>query len=139
VPPQERVSAKAFRALVAKKGPQRPWSNAKRSTCLSGHRHPSKLEQRTCDGLRLQYGEPGGDEFVTVHTSMPLLSMMRKGPCKIESASVDFVVWRQEEGCDPPWYVVRLIEAKGRASREWKRTKAALESSYGIPVEVITQ
>lgn len=90
-----------------------------------------------CDRLRPEVAACAG-LALGVHVRLPLPALAADGT--VPGANVDFVVWERgyRDGW-PVWTVRRLVEAKGRPAREWCRTRAALEASYGVGVEVMTK
>lgn len=110
----------------------RPWSNAVPTTCGMGHNHPSRLEAKTCDLLCLEYLN---DETVSIarQVRFPLLAVCGSFDRPL-GMTIDFVVWRHLGNAVT---ISRLIDAKGRKSREWERGKAALEATLGVKVEEV--
>lgn len=131
----ERMSSAAYRDLAGKPskgGPpwkRRPWSNAKPTECPDGHKHASKLEARVCGRLR---GQLVGGQTLVQQVRLPLWSLASDERDRPRYATIDFGIIEANR-------LVRLIDAKGRKSREWDRGAAAVEAAYGIPVEVITR
>jgi hypothetical protein len=110
----------------------RKWSNAKRTVCAMGHTHDSKLEARVCDRLAA-IPQPLGT-MVLRGVRYPLLSSCRAFD-RPTYMTIDFSVYTLGNGTG--WHLTRLIDAKGRTSREWTRGKAALEASVGVKVEEV--
>jgi len=107
----------------------RPWSAAIATNCAAGHRHVSRLEARVCDRLAPWCASQGYVLFQQVR--LPLFALAPRTNGRPLYASIDFaVLWNGK--------VMRLIDAKGRVSREWIRGAAALEASTGVKVEEAT-
>ncbi len=107
---------------------RRPWSNAKRTDCAGGHIHASKMEAKVCNRLSLECAAEGWTLFQ--QPRFPLLSIAPKDTGKPEVYTPDFAIWAAGK-------LQRIVEAKGRVSRDFTLRKAAFESSFGVPVEVV--
>lgn len=108
-----------------------PWSRARRTTCRQRHAHPSGLEARTCDALALECAASGATLFRSV--GFPLLSIAPKENGTPETWRADFVVWAEGK-------IQRVVEAKGRRSRDFELRMRAFLSTYpGVRVEVVTR
>lgn len=111
--------------------PASPWSAAKPTECGRGHRHGSKNEARLCGVV---HAEAAADEVVFVGARCVLWAVDpdEKGPLYFRP---DFVVVGPDlEGRRVPR---RCYDAKGRQSRDWRRGKAAFETTYRIKVEEV--
>lgn len=107
----------------------RPWSTAKPTTCAAGHRHASRLEARVCAQLTAELVPP--HQTLLQQVRLPLLAVAPDRRGRPLYATVDFVVLEAGR-------IVRLVDAKGRVSRDWRRGVAALEATYHMQVEEIT-
>lgn len=106
----------------------RPWSAAIPSSCPAGHRHASRLEARVCARLAL---EARADRLTLFQQlRVPLLTLAPGPDGRPLYATVDFALVRGGQ-------IVRLVDAKGRRSREWLRGAAAVHAATGIPVQEI--
>ena len=116
--------APAVPVAVASKG--RSHFNAKDTTCLLGHAHPSKVEARVC--ARLHHERADGD-VIYRNVRLPLFALPPTARGIAMYLNVDFVVTRDR-------HMVRIIDAKsGKRSRDWSRGAAACEATYGLKVE----
>lgn len=113
----------------------RPWSNAKPTDCGCGRRHPSKMQARVCQRLRLELVDT--DKARLFHdVRFPLLAIAPKDTGAAHTITVDFILVDARGA--PCW---RAIDAKDpkRVSRDWKLRKAAFRASYGIEIEEVTR
>jgi len=98
------------------------------------HAHGSRLEARVCAALTLEARATGLRLFQQIR--LPLLTSAparnHNGLCTGRALyiTIDFAL------VNAAGQIVRLIDAKGRVSREWTRGAAAVEATYGIPVEL---
>lgn len=122
-----RMTADEYLAWLAKR--TRRWSNAKPTDCAHGHRHASKLEARVCDRLTRTL-TPGQVLYQQVRLPLFVLAPNENG--RPLYMTIDFAI--VEHGL-----LLRLVDAKGRKSREWDRGARALTATYGIEVEVISE
>ena len=105
---------------------RRSWSNAKPVT-VRGIKFPSKLEAAWWQHLSAVAAASGQRLYRQVR--FPLLDIGGEDTGIPRYFSVDFVL-RGGHGD-------RVIDAKGRESREWARGKSAFEAEYGIQVEIV--
>ena len=124
----ENLPAADRKALDRKLGKKKSsWSKAQPTT-VGGMKFPSKLEAKIYHRLQRNL-KP--DERIFRQARMILLTLATKpGGCPYYF-TVDFMV---VQGLNK---ITRLVDAKGRISREWTRGKAACEAAYGIKVEEI--
>ena len=102
------------------------WSNAQPVT-RHGIKHPSKLEARVYEELRLVAISTGARLYR--HVRFPLLNLAPDAHGGASYFTPDFVL-------AGPGAELRVIDAKGRESPEWRRGALAFEAEYGIQVEV---
>ena len=137
--PTDRWTAAEYRAFIEggtvttrlhqQIGPAKPWSAATATTCVDGHRHPSKMEARVCGRLGSECRRDGTVLYRQVR--LPLLSIAPKENGVPMSACIDFAIVRGGK-------LLRLIDAKGsRVSREWKRGAAAVQAAWGVKIEEV--
>jgi hypothetical protein len=105
---------------------RRAWSNAKPTT-VRGIKFPSKLEAAWFEHLCGIVKATGARLYRQV--KFPLLDIGAEETGIPRYFCVDFVM-RGGTGD-------RVIDAKGRESRDWSRGKAAFEAEYGIQVEIM--
>lgn len=105
---------------------KRAWSNAKPTT-VRGIKFPSKLEAAWFEHLSTIATATGARLYRQV--KFPLLDIGAEETGIPRYFCVDFVL-RGGPGD-------RVIDAKGRESRDWSRGKAAFEAEYGIQVEIV--
>jgi hypothetical protein len=105
---------------------RRAWSNAKPTT-VRGIKFPSKLEAAWFEHLSAIATATGARLYRQV--KFPLLDIGAEETGIPRYVCVDFVL-RGGPGD-------RVIDAKGRESRDWSRGKAAFEAEYGIQVEIV--
>lgn len=105
---------------------KRRWSNAKPVT-VRGIKFPSKLEAAWWQHLSTVAVASGQRLYRQVR--FPLLDIGGEDTGIPRYFSVDFVL-RGGPGD-------RVIDAKGRESRDWARGKSAFEAEYGIQVEIV--
>lgn len=105
---------------------RRSWSNAKPTT-VRGIKFPSKLEAAWFEHLSALATATGARLYRQV--KFPLLDISAEETGIPRYFCVDFVL-RGGPGD-------RVIDAKGRESRDWARGKAAFEAEYGIQVEIM--
>jgi hypothetical protein len=105
---------------------RRSWSNAKPTT-VRGIKFPSKLEAAWFEHLSALAIATGARLYRQV--KFPLLDIGAEETGIPRYFCVDFVL-RGGPGD-------RVIDAKGRESRDWSRGKAAFEAEYGIQVEIV--
>lgn len=107
------------------------WSNARATFCNAGHRHSSVLEGRVCNRLTLECEHtPGWTLFQ--QPRFPLLAIAPKPNGKAEVFTPDFAIWAGGK-------LHRVIEAKGRVSRDYPLRARAFEASFGVSVEIISK
>lgn len=128
----DRAAAQAAAAILSEPDPPprqaRAWSAARPTTCAGGHRHASRLEAAVCERVTARV-LPG--QRLLQQLRLPLLTLAPDKRGRPLYASVDFAI------VGFGGRIERLIDAKGRVSREWRRGAAALEAAYGIPVEEV--
>ena len=125
----ETMTGAEYLAAMAKKGGRR-WSNAKRTRCAQGHAHLSQLESRVCSRLTIEATYYGCTLFQQVR--LPCWNLAPDDRGRPRYCSVDFAMVKDGRLC-------RLIEAKGRVSRDWTRGAAAVEACYGLKIETVTK
>lgn len=108
--------------------PRSKFSNAKPTTCGDGHRHPSKLEARTCDRLTAEAKASGWT--LVQQVAFELTTIAPKRPGLRHKLRVDFLL------VPPGW---RAIESKGRESRDFRLRADAFAAAHGKPLEIVTK
>ena len=131
----KRMSADDFQRdhvpEYARKVPKKPWSAATPTTCARGHKHPSKLEATVCARLTALCDLTLGlTLFQQVRFNLFTISPRDNG--RPMTFTVDFAIVEAGE-------VVRLVDAKGRKSRDWDRGARACEAATGIKVEEVSK
>lgn len=127
--PTHAQDALAYFGASPQRQPEKKRShfNARRTTCLAGHSHPSKVEARVCADVHLIAKWDHARVFRNVR--LPLLALPPTDAGLPHYCNVDFALVKDGK-------IIRLIDAKsGRSSRDWERGRAAVEASYGIRVE----
>lgn len=108
------------------------FSNAKKTFCMSQHKHDSKMEARVCDRLTCEIDKR---EYRLVRQIRLPLLLLTEEDGSIKYITIDFAVVKVI-GTTP---IVRLIDAKcqGRVSRDWPARKRAVELSWGVTIEEV--
>ena len=104
---------------------KRPWSNAV-PTFRGNIRFGSRLEADVYVALTAGLGE---DERIFVHPRFPLVSIAPSENGAPLYFTPDFLI------VGPKGW--RVVEAKGRRSRDWERGRAAFVAAYGVDVEEV--
>lgn len=107
----------------------RPWSAARPTDCSCGRRHGSRLEARVCAHVRVPLAAADG-YLLLQQIRLPAFTLAPRERGAAFYVTIDFGIVHRGR-------LVRLIDAKGRRSRDWARGRAAIEASYGIKVEEI--